>query len=215
MLDELVKIFKAHQREGNLHHAYLVTGFGFGSGLLSELNFLGKDIWYETNESFGINEARRLRDFQGREPGKNYRWFIIEAATITIEAQNALLKTLEEPVIGNHFLLSLPSLLPVLPTLRSRCFIVSKSERNASQDLAKKFIKSDPETRLALVSDLDKAAAQDFLNSLEVVIYGLTDLEMITKATVLKQIIQSRDYLRDRAALPRLILEHLALCVKI
>lgn len=54
------------------------------------------------------------------------RFFLIEEATSLLgPAQNALLKTLEEPPARTHFVLGTASVGEVLPTIRSRCQRVS------------------------------------------------------------------------------------------
>ncbi|MDY6972929.1 MAG: DNA polymerase III subunit delta' [Thermodesulfobacteriota bacterium] len=53
--------------------------------------------------------------------GKYRVCIIYQAQTITIEAANSLLKTLEEPPSGNILILNAPEPLALLPTIVSRC----------------------------------------------------------------------------------------------
>lgn len=53
--------------------------------------------------------------------------FIEDAHTMTTEAQNALLKTLEEPPPGILIILSTPTYTDLLPTIRSRCQLLNFS----------------------------------------------------------------------------------------
>ncbi|MEI7819204.1 MAG: hypothetical protein WCI47_03745, partial [bacterium] len=54
------------------------------------------------------------------------RWIVIlEAQTMNQEAANALLKLIEEPPPGVHFLLGAPSPASLLPTIRSRVAVVT------------------------------------------------------------------------------------------
>lgn len=63
------------------------------------------------------------------------------AETMTEAAQNALLKTLEEPNINTHFLLLTENEAQLLDTIRSRCQLLQLHKTSAKQDadlLAKK-----------------------------------------------------------------------------
>ncbi|MDD4290455.1 MAG: DNA polymerase III subunit gamma/tau [Patescibacteria group bacterium] len=71
----------------------------------------------------GINEIRELREFVKYAPSKNkYKVFIIdEAHMLTIEAFNALLKTLEEPPKHAVFILATTEVHKFPQTIISRC----------------------------------------------------------------------------------------------
>lgn len=71
----------------------------------------------------GINEIRELREMVKYAPSKNkYRVFIIdEAHMLTIEAFNALLKTLEEPPKHAVFILATTEVHKFPQTIISRC----------------------------------------------------------------------------------------------
>ena len=64
-------------------------------------------------------QAAQLSPFEAR----GQVFVIASADTLTGEAANALLKTLEEPHSGapRHFVLLAPSRFDLLPTVRSRC----------------------------------------------------------------------------------------------
>jgi hypothetical protein len=74
--------------------------------------------------SIGIEAVRQLEQFLAlKVPGKaaHNRAVIIENAhLLTLEAQNALLKTLEEPPAGTVIILTAASEQALLPTIRSR-----------------------------------------------------------------------------------------------
>ena len=79
----------------------------------------------EPGKSIGIKEIRILKKKISRKPfHQKYKIiFIQEAENLTIEAQNALLKTLEEPPGHTIIILSVPSESSLLPTIQSRCRI--------------------------------------------------------------------------------------------
>jgi DNA polymerase-3 subunit delta' len=74
-------------------------------------------------KEIGVDRVRELKRFMQLRPllGKNKVAIVDEAPSLTVAAQNALLKTLEEP--PDHSLLILVASNPdaLLPTVRSRC----------------------------------------------------------------------------------------------
>jgi DNA polymerase-3 subunit delta' len=86
------------------------------------------DVIYVTSEkkSIGVDEIRGLNDDIAIRPYKSqYKIYIIpDAETMTPQAQNALLKTLEEPPLYGVILMLSDKLDNMLPTLRSRSIIL-------------------------------------------------------------------------------------------
>lgn len=72
-----------------------------------------------------IEQVREALDFCSLQSWVEHRFVIIDQIEkITIQAANALLKSLEEPPKGVHFVFTTASLSQVLLTIRSRCQIV-------------------------------------------------------------------------------------------
>lgn len=74
-------------------------------------------------KSIKIDQLRKLLETLALNPlqaGKRVV-LILEIDTMTVQAQNALLKSLEEPDEGTYFLLSTKNEQAVLPTIMSRC----------------------------------------------------------------------------------------------
>lgn len=85
------------------------------------------DFMYLTPEiSIGIDQVRKIKHFVGLRPySEIYKVaYIEEAQNLTIEAQNAFLKTLEEPPERTIIILTAPSIDSLLPTIISRCQII-------------------------------------------------------------------------------------------
>ena len=78
-------------------------------------------------ESIGIEEARKLQQFLIFKPFQENKTAVLipEAQKLTTEAQNALLKTLEEPPESSQIVLTAPDPSWLLPTVVSRCRLVS------------------------------------------------------------------------------------------
>lgn len=77
--------------------------------------------------SIPVDEVRRLRTFLGhRAAGDGWRVVIVdEANELNVNAANALLKSLEEPPERTVFLLVSPAPGDLVPTIRSRCRMLS------------------------------------------------------------------------------------------
>ena len=119
----------------------------------------------ESEKAIGIDEIRTLRQTILLTPLKGVRRaFVIHATEgMTIQAQNAFLKTLEEPPVHALLIITASSKDIFLPTVLSRCHIrLIKQE-----DQSEKIIKLDQSNEfiLSLMSkDLKKSLkiAQDF-----------------------------------------------------
>ncbi|VAX41463.1 DNA polymerase III delta prime subunit, partial [hydrothermal vent metagenome] len=77
----------------------------------------------EVVEEFLIEPAARTRVLAGESRASKV-FIVDEAHLLGIEAQNALLKTIEEPAPGTVVVLVTPSEDRLLPTIRSRCQLV-------------------------------------------------------------------------------------------
>jgi DNA polymerase-3 subunit delta' len=79
------------------------------------------------DSDIGVGEIRELTDLSGQFPySAPVRVFIVDGADrMTLSAANALLKTLESPPSSVRFFLLAESYGRVIPTIRSRCGLVS------------------------------------------------------------------------------------------
>lgn len=74
------------------------------------------------SNSIGIEEARHLKEWTATKPlAQKKVIYIHNAEKLTVEAQNALLKILEEPPEGSQIILSAQKSTLLLPTVLSRC----------------------------------------------------------------------------------------------
>jgi len=125
-------------KTNNLHHAYLIShhkshiqkqlSFKFVHTLLdlSKINHENHPdfLFLEpTKEKFGISLIRKIILYLSRKPYHSNRKVVLihEAHILTIEAQNALLKTLEEPPENSILILTTNHQENILPTILSRC----------------------------------------------------------------------------------------------
>lgn len=79
-----------------------------------------------SNETIGIEEARTLQSKLYLKPLKGKSKAVVVKVTqgITPEAQNALLKSLEEPPQNTIIIITIPTIRLLLPTILSRCKII-------------------------------------------------------------------------------------------
>ncbi len=183
------------------------------------------DVYIRSYGNFGVDEARELRDRAStRAFSGSRRTFIVSASMMTTEAQNALLKTLEEPSAETLFFFLVPSPETLLPTLRSRAQFLSLPVGAVTVEAvdAKKFLASAPADRLEQLKPLlekgdddkrDLGAIIIFLSSLE----RMLDLSMKGDGVSLglEAIYRARRYLADKGSLVKPLLEQVALLVPI
>ncbi|MEJ2723292.1 MAG: DNA polymerase III subunit delta' [Deltaproteobacteria bacterium] len=86
-------------------------------------NFADLEFIEPTGQNIKIEQIRQLDHAFGFKPlsGRLRVTIIRHAETMTVEAANAFLKTLEEPPPGNMLILSVTEPMDLLPTIVSRC----------------------------------------------------------------------------------------------
>ena len=146
----------------NLHHANLLVGTleeaefylrSLCGGLGIELPN-NPDFFTLKAETFGIDEARELRVWSTRKAVTSSKIFLILPARLTLEAQNALLKTFEEPFSNTYFFLSVREESLITPTLRSRMQAVRVSGNSIfTSAVAEKFLSLSPKNRLIFAKE--------------------------------------------------------------
>lgn len=102
--------------------------------LFTELNHSPDFILLSSETSIGIDEIRHLQKTVSLKPFQDQQKTVLikEAQALTIEAQNSLLKTLEEPPSDTIIILTAPDTSALLPTVVSRCQIVALASKKAA-----------------------------------------------------------------------------------
>ena len=184
------------------------------------------DIYVRVYQRFGIDDARELRDRSNmRAIGNSRRVFIIATTGLTSEAQNALLKTLEEPPADALFFIIVPAPEMLLSTLRSRAQVLDiRMSDIHSMDVGHPYIDADTflaapaAKRLEMLSPLLEKDEDDkhdigpilaFLSTLERRIAGVAPGS--SKRDALEAVYRARKYANDKGALVKKLLEQLAL----
>ena len=136
--ETLINNFKDRCMNNTLSHAHLIAGED-GIGKSNLANILAKLIlngeldreyvdiinYSSSKASFGVDDVRNIIEEVSKKPFEGEKKVIIihEGNKLTIQAQNALLKTIEEPPIGVHIIILCESLELILDTIKSRCEI--------------------------------------------------------------------------------------------
>lgn len=155
------------------HHAYFVAG-DRETGILAALSFLetqrgmriigNPDIAVERHSLFSIDDARRVERKAHLAPvSGSSKAMVIAADRIFHEAQNALLKVLEEPSAGTTIILIVPSAGSLLQTVRSRVLPLPGTEvkKPSASEEATVFWEGTPSAREKVVESILKEAKSD------------------------------------------------------
>ena len=176
----------------------------------------------ETVSSIGIEQVRELEKQLSLKPyqAKVKVAIIKRAEKLTLPAQNALLKTLEEPPANTIIILDVPNTGLLLPTVVSRCQVKKlKTFRNNDEDssaqekLLETILKSGAGERLKIATDYSKTPleATAFLkDQLTVCRKRLHQKVNINEIRRLHNILQSLDLL-EKNINPQLVVGNLLL----
>ena len=146
--EKIIQGFFRRVDKGTLSHAHLIIGpNGIGKSILARIFALkilnkDKDIDYvdiinyrPSKASMGVDEVREIIEEVSKRPYEGDKKVIIihEGSKLTVQAQNALLKTIEEPPQGVYIILLAESLEILLDTIKSRCQVYKLTPLNNKQ----------------------------------------------------------------------------------
>lgn len=182
------------------------------------------DLFAKSYRSFGVDDAEELRTRARTKPvAGTQRVFAIFFPTMTSEAQNSLLKTLEEPVANAAFFLIIPAPETMLATIRSRAqTLVVDAEESAGIVDVDDFLAAPAAKRIELLKPLydddegrDMAGVLAFLGGLEMKFAkGLpaqAGKASSERDAGIRAIYRARKYAGDKGSLLKSLLEQVAL----
>ncbi len=185
-------------------------------------------ILTEAEKSFSIDQSRELISRHSmRKIGKGPRIFIIHFSEITHEAQNSLLKLIEEPAKDNYIFIITQSDNILLPTIKSRLVKVGATDFDTLQkenrylERAEEFFKANKKRRLEMVSkligDIDdenisRNDLREFVKSLEIIVSKDLRKDPRVKSS-LEAIYLAEKYMQYRSASRKMIMEYLAIMI--
>lgn len=172
------------------------------------------------DKSIGIEEIRQITAFLSKKPIQSEKNTVIihEAHLLTLPAQHAFLKTLEEPPAHSQIYLVTEFPSQLLPTILSRVQDLSISNSSpASQysqhslELFKKFLSSGVGERLKLLDEAKFArdTALEFFSDLEKIIHSQLSAFPASPQNF-QLILDSKRYLKSNANL-KLVLDNFAI----
>lgn len=215
-----------------LHHAYLIVGEPskvtvelkawleqrFGTGFTSSSN---PDFSLKEFPTWGVDESRELKAFNSRRPiAWPVKVAVIVPEIITLEAQNSLLKTLEEPSADTHFFIITRRLGEYLPTVISRCQVIKLESGMFAEELVTlttDWLSADIAQRWEINKNILKQQEDNssyglnWLNCLLDVYWNkVSDLPDKKAVAGAQSLADAVTYANQRGSSLRVILEHLA-----
>lgn len=165
---EIIDSINNRKLNDSFSHANLIVGNdGIGKSILAK--YLSNQIIKPKNDvesidivkytpssaSFGVDDVRKIIDEVNKKPYEGNKKVLIlyRCDKLTVQAQNALLKTIEEPPKGTFLILLSDSLEMILDTIKSRCQIYKLSPLSKEEILI--YIKD----RYIDISSEDKKSA--------------------------------------------------------
>ncbi len=179
------------------------------------------DLYARTYRSFGVDDAQDIRArARSRPVAAERRVFALYAPSMTTEAQNALLKTLEEPAANALFFIVVPAPDMLLATVRSRAQTLEiESDASEGPVDADAFLAATAEKRILMLKPLyehdppaggegrDIGAVISFLSALE------RRVAAANSHAGIDAIYRARRFATDKGSLLKALLEQVALLV--
>lgn len=161
------------------------------------------------HQQLGIDEARSVTEQAFRRPlEKASQLLLVRTTFITHEAQNALLKLLEEPPITSRFLFLVPMDMQLLPTLASRLMVENVSEGDINHRFDD-FMNASIADRLLQIETATKAKDTEWMRAIKSGLLGY--ISKVHSAKEKQTIELVTRLLLTRGASNKMLLEHAAL----
>lgn len=190
-----------------IHANLIIAASIIEASLPKDIQSESIDVKHLVVARMGIDDARELVKLSAsRSFGGGSRYFVIQTKSITVEAQNALLKLFEEPGADTIFYLIIPNESLLLPTLRSRLMVTNVAKRK-EDGLAEAFIAMDYAGRLEYIANLAKKNPDD----LSTLFTSLAYNHDLTNPDVKQSLSLVAKYVYNRGASKKMLLEELAL----
>lgn len=199
------------------HHAQLVL-----ANRLSDSDYLkvveadDTELSYFTGTTLAIADVRNLIKSAFIKPQNNLtKTIVIEVSNIAVEAQQALLKVIEEPPATTKFVIVVPSKASLLPTLLSRLNLVSVANKVSAlaNEYFLKFLQLSYSGRIELIAKLTKDKKITEINDLASGALAWTGDNF--KSSVASQLYFDVTRVAMRGAAKKMLLEDIALLLPV
>jgi len=222
----------------NLYHSYIIEGDP-DSLYLEVLSFLenrgeiikqSPDVLCQTYESFTISDNKEIKEWHNRLGiSERKKVCILATKFINREAEQALLKMIEEPAVNSHFFIIVPDASLLLDTIISRTHLIKidKKDNLEFHKFVINFIGLSPLDRINKIAEIIKENKEEensgklrsyatiFVNELESIFYKNFKKNINDKNNrfILEELQKARGYLGTPGASVKMILEHIALII--
>lgn len=202
------------------HHALLILHNErgvLGDSIYSQLQALSPAHRFFNQTVLDMETAKTIVSW-AQTPYNDEKIALISFHTIGLEAQNALLKILEEPRDGVRFILITSNIANIIDTVLSRVLLVHHQEHNESLSLAEAFLNTDYGFRMklpeitTLLSQVDEEDRKD-RESIRAFILSLATVVEKSKAkpSYTQEVLEIAAYASDPSASGKALVEYLAL----
>lgn len=165
------------------------------------------DVMVTRYSELSVDDARRISQFASLKAVGAGKYLVIAFDRAGTEAQNALLKVVEDAPGNSHFFFSTPFPGALLPTLRSRSVVESRhsAQNLESENMARAFLTLTYAERLTqvekLVTQAQKSGDKSVLKSL---------VHALVHVAPSRDTLDAARYIEQNGSSPKLILSHLA-----
>jgi DNA polymerase-3 subunit delta' len=121
-------------------------------------------LWLSTETSYTLDDVQKIHNTIRFETDSSFFIIIESAERLNTASANSLLKSLEEPPAGYHFLLLVERLDQLLPTIRSRCVVQNRDTSFSTLDthpLLLFFTSATTPDPLAFMAELESTAPSE------------------------------------------------------
>lgn len=232
-MDIVAQLKQSLGEPNKLHHAHFIVGDRkrtkealhlYIESVFSFSVVGNPDVLSFSFDVMGVDESRALTSVSSITSISGHRFIIVEANFLTREAQNALLKSLEEPLFGTFFFFLIPQQDTLLPTIRSRVVVHSVAgaiDENDIQKRAEMFLKAPIAKRMKMIKEFSAEISDDEKSKADVIVF-LAELErllhsnrsILDHGSLFADIAMAKKYLTDRSPSVKMILEHIALSLQ-
>lgn len=202
------------------HHAILILHNNrvlHATRLFKELELVSHAHRFFDQTVLDIATARSIITW-ANTPYNEEKIAVISFHTIGLEAQNALLKILEEPRGGVRFILVTSNISSIIETVLSRVLLVQDKQDNEVLEEGKLFLSTNSANRIKLpyiidtLSRVDEEGRKD-RESVRIFILSLATIMMCAPSNnnYVQKILEVASYASDPSASGKALLEYLSL----
>ncbi len=222
----------------NLYHSYIIEGNPENIVYIlrdylenrGEINKNSVDLLLNLYDSFTVSDSKEIKEWHNNKPTEgNKKICIIGTKFINKDAEQTLLKIIEEPNPYTHFFIVVPDSSLLLSTILSRVQLIDnlKIGNGIDDNEAEDFFKANLSIRIEKVAQIIKKFKDNensgglrheaimLINGIEKIVYlkWKKDLDNKDLKFILEELKKSREYLSIPGASVKMILEHIALMI--